>query len=152
MKRIQFIRPLVERIREGKAVCTYRKDPRAYSGEYQVITSRFQKKTNSDLSIEVYLTGKVVASELEENDARLAGLPLKPEELPQGAKKIWLEYSEHERKERPAHTQFLPLLKNWYGEIPEVMWRNRFRVIPPKESQGLSPSPESGANASEIQI
>ena len=88
MKRIQFIRPLVERIREGKVVCTYRKDPRAYSGEYQVITSRFQKKTNSDLFIEVYPTEKFVVSELRENDARLAGCPLKPEELlPHGAKR-----------------------------------------------------------------
>ena len=140
MKRIQFIRPLVERFREGRALCTYRKDPGAYSGEYQAITSRFQKKSNSDLSIEVYLTEKLVVSELKEKEARLAGLPLKPEELPQGAKKIWLEYPEHERKERPTLTQFLSLLTNCYVEIPEVMGRAyaQMRSFKEKSTRQLS--------------
>jgi hypothetical protein len=101
-KQIIFVKELIEKISDGKVQVTYRKSPKV--GMYYVIENRFKQKPESArLLIEFYRTDRVNPYELNDDEARLAGI-------------------------ESAH-QIRTLFEKWYGSPIPGLFRNWFRVL-----------------------
>ena len=100
IKRIIFIKSLVEKIRQGDVQATYRKTPKF--GVYYVVDNRFRPKTGDWPIIEFYKTEKVKPYELTDDQAKLAGID--------------------ESKE------IIELFEKWYGKPVPDLFRNWFRI------------------------
>jgi len=121
LKRIFFIRSLVERLRSPEPPrVSYRKTRK--QGRYRVFSGgRFHPK-DEGIIIEFYKTEEVDPRELTDEDARLAGI--------ETAKEL------------------LGLFQKWYRGIPEKMYRNWFRVV--KIENAPQNSPFSPISAVEV--
>lgn len=106
MKRIFFIKPLVERLRSGDPpFVTFRRQRK--SGVYMVCSGgRFHPKEEG-IIIRVWRCCVVSTGELTDQDARDAGLS--------------------------SLQELLGLFKKWYGEVPPRMYKNWFVVLEPGE-------------------
>jgi hypothetical protein len=102
MKRIFFIKPLIEKLRsQTPPKVSYRKARshgiyKAYSG------GRFHPK-DEGITVEFYKSEEVDPRNLTDHDAQLAGI-LTAKEL-------------------------LKLFKHWYGDVPAKMYRNWLRIV-----------------------
>lgn len=102
MKRIFFIRPLVERLRsKDPPKATYRTTRK--KGTYYVATGSWFKAKHEGIIIEIKGSKAVDPRRLTDEDARLAGI--------ESVKKL------------------LALFKKWYGKVPEVMYRSQIVKI-----------------------
>jgi len=101
-KQIIFVKELIEKISDGKVQVTYRKSPKV--GMYYVIENRFKQKPESArLLIEFYRTDRVNPYELNDDEARLAGIE--------------------------TANQIRNLFEKWYGSPIPGLFRNWFRVL-----------------------
>ena len=100
VKQIVFIKPLVEKIRQGEVQVTYRKSPKF--GVYYVVYNRFKPKTSDSPIIEFYKTEKVNPYHLSNDEAKLAGVDTSKE--------------------------IITLFEKWYGSPSPELFRNWFSV------------------------
>ncbi|MEM3734849.1 MAG: ASCH domain-containing protein [Nitrososphaerales archaeon] len=98
IKKIVFIKPLIEKIRRGEIQVTYRN--RMLSGIYYIASNRF-KEEKPKIFIEIYRSEEVDVNKLTDEEAQLAGI----------------ETAEELRS----------LLAKWYGGDAKI-YRNWFKV------------------------
>jgi len=98
IKKIVFIKPLIEKIKQGEVQVTYRNKPK--TGVYYVVSNRF-KGEEPEVFIEFYKNEVVDVDKLTDREAQLAGV----------------ETADELRR----------LLFKWYGR-GSTIYRNWFRV------------------------
>ncbi|MEM1995129.1 MAG: hypothetical protein QXW32_06665 [Nitrososphaerales archaeon] len=98
IKKIVFIKPLIEKIKNGEVQATYRNKPK--TGLHYVVSNRF-KDEEPKIFIEFYRSEEVDVNKLTDEEAQLAGV--------ETAKKL------------------KALLAKWYGKDAKI-YRNWFRV------------------------
>jgi hypothetical protein len=105
MRRIFFVKPLVEKLRsENPPKCTYRTQKKV--GYYKVFSGSWRVGTtqkDEGIIISFYGSEEVETNKLTDKDVQLAGI----------------DSVEYARK----------LLKKFYGRLPDKMWRNWFFVV-----------------------
>ncbi|MEM2263465.1 MAG: hypothetical protein QW160_04505 [Candidatus Bathyarchaeia archaeon] len=106
MRRIFFIKPIIERMRSGDPpFVTFRRQRKA--GLYMVCGGgRFHPKPEG-IVIKVWRSCVVSTGELTDQDARDAGLS--------------------------SLDELLGFFKKWYGEVPAKMYKNWFVIVEPEE-------------------
>lgn len=100
IKRIIFIKSLMDKIQQGEIQATYRKTPKF--GVYYVVDNRFRTKDGKWPIIEFYKTEKVNPYELTNDQAKLAGIN--------------------------KATEIIELFEKWYGKPTPELFRNWFVV------------------------
>ena len=110
MKRIFFIKPLIEKLRsENPPKVTFR--TRRKRGLYMVCSGgRFHPK-EENIRINVWSSNVVYTKNLTDQDAQDAGI----DDL----------------------KELLELFRKWYGEVPAKMYKNCFVVVESRETQAL---------------
>lgn len=108
MKRIFFIKPLIEKMRgSDPPFITFRRQRK--SGIYMVCSGgRFHPKPEG-IIIKVWKSCVVDTGELTDQDARDAGLS--------------------------SLQELFGLFRRWYGEVPARMYKNWFVILEPEELQ-----------------
>lgn len=102
MKRIFFIKPLIEKLRSQTPPKVSYRNARKH-GIYKVYSGgRFHPK-DEGITVEFYKSEEVDPCNLTDHDAQLAGIPT--------AEKL------------------LKLFRRWYGDVPTKMYRNWLRVV-----------------------
>ncbi|MEM4297744.1 MAG: hypothetical protein QW815_05190 [Nitrososphaerota archaeon] len=101
VKKIVFIKPIIDKIVAGEVCISYRKTRKL--GLYYVVESRFQRPCKPRAIVEFYRSEKVDPYGLKDEDAQLAGIECAQE--------------------------LLKKLRTWYGDPIPKLYRNWFRVV-----------------------